>query len=352
MKGSIKKFILRSLLASLPFFLLVAFYAFRDPFHVVHPIISNSDGRDSVVAGNNAGFVSVETYLAHNSEQHYDSFIFGSSMSQNFKARDWQQHIGNDASILHFDQSSETLEGMINKMRFLNEHGTTIKNALIVIEEKMLRRHPVENDILYAQHPATTGAHNWFNFHCIFFNALRNTSMLKKTILNKIDEEKEQQKRQLNDEVADRTDINNEVYYSIIDSLLEHDPSKFFTPERLASRIHAKLPGQVGPAINEELETQLKTIKEILDKNKTIFLVLVPPCNYKQTLMKPDLWVMKSIFGQDKVHDFSSAEGYVNNEFFYYDKMGHLISAKCKVLLDSAYQEQASPSLKNPFYRL
>ena len=321
MKGSIKKFILRSLLASLPFFLLVAFYVFRDPFHVVHPIISNSDGRDSVVAGNNAGFVSVETYLAHNSEQHYDSFIFGSSMSQNFKARDWQQHIGNDASILHFDQ-------------------------------KMLRRHPVENDILYAQHPATTGAHNWFNFHCIFFNALRNTSMLKKTILNKIDEEKEQQKRQLNDEVADRTDINNEVYYSIIDSLLEHDPSKFFTPERLATRIHAKLPGQVGPAINEELETQLKTIKEILDKNKTNYLVLVPPCNYKQTLMKPDLWVMKSIFGQDKVYDFSSAEDYVNNEFFYYDKMGHLISAKCKVLLDSAYQEQASPSLKNPFYRL
>ncbi len=352
MKGTLKKFILRTLLAALPVFIMVAFYIVRDPFHVVHPVVNNSDGRDSVIAGNNAGFVSVETYLAHNNERHYDSFIFGSSMSQNFKARDWQKHIGSNASILHFDASSETLEGMINKMNFLNEHGTTIKNALIVIEEKMLRRHPVENDILYAQHPATAGMDKWFNFHCIFFNALRNTTMLKKTILNTIDKEKEQQKSELNDEVADRIDIINENFYSIIDSLIEHDPGKFFTPERLAARQHARLPAQIVPAITQEVEAQLLTIKKILDKNGTCFLILVPPCNYKQTLMEPDLWALKSVFGHDKVHDFSSAIGYVNNELLYYDLMGHLISAKCKVLLDSAYKELESPSLPNPYYQI
>ena len=352
MNRPIKKFVLRTLLAALPVFLLVAFYIVRDPFHVVHPVTKNAAQCDSVIAGNNAGFTSVETYLAHDSEQHYDSFIFGSSMSQNFKARYWQPYIGKDASILHFDQSAETLEGIINKMRFLNEHGTTIKNALIVIEEKLLRLKPVENDILFAQHPSTTSACNWFNFHCIFFNALRNTTMLRKALLNSFDKENELKKKELNDRIADRIDITNEVYYPIIDSLIEHDPGKFFTPERLASRLHAVLPAQLAPAIDEKVEAQLLTIKELLESNGTNYIIIVPPCNHKPSLMETDLWVMKAVFGQDKVHDFSSTPRYINNERLYYDRDAHLITAECKVLLDIAYKEQASKSISNPYFRL
>lgn len=352
MKPSIKTFVFRTLLATLPVMLMLAFYIVQDPFHVVHPVTRDADGRDSVIAGNNACYTSVETYIAHDGEQHYDSFIFGSSMSQNYKAEYWRPYIGNDASILHFDASAETLEGILNKMKFLNRHGTTIKNALIVIDEEMLRLKPKENDILYVQHPSTTGVHNWFNFHSIFFNAARNTSVLKKMLNNTDDQERELAKKTLNEEIADRIDVSNEIYYPIIDSLIEHDPAKFFTQQRLAARKHVHLPKQTVPAINDDVEAQLLDIKELLDKNRTNYIVLVPPCNYKPTLMAADLWALKAIFGDKRVHDFSNAQGYVNNELFYYDKMGHLISAKCKILLDSAYNEQQQASLHNPYYRL
>ena len=82
MNPGINKFIMRTLVAALPLLLLVGIYVVRDPFHVVHPVASTEHG-DSVVAGNNAGVIAVQTYLAHNCERRYDSFIFGSSMSQN-----------------------------------------------------------------------------------------------------------------------------------------------------------------------------------------------------------------------------------------------------------------------------
>lgn len=349
MNPGIKKFIMRSLVAALPLLLLVGIYVVRDPFHVVHPVASTEHG-DSVVAGNNAGVIAVQTYLAHNCERRYDSFIFGSSMSQNYKAAYWQPYIDKNASILHFDASGESLDGIINKMRFLNEHGSTIKNALIIIEEEMLHRPPHENEILYVQHPATSGASRWFHFHTLFFNAFRNLDMVKEVLQGTNDVVSDNVIK--NGDVPNRIEPINENYYHHIDSLIEHDPSKFFTPQRLAGRQHAMLPFHNEPAINEVVEAKLRTIKEFLVKNKTKYIILVPPCNVKPQLKPQDLWVMRAIFGQEHVHDFSGAEGYVGNELFYYDKSAHLTSAQCKVLLDSAYKEQHTASLHNPYYRL
>lgn len=352
MDGSLKKFIMRTMLATVPVVVFVIVYAVCDPFHVVHPVTRDALGRDSVIAGNNAGFVAVETFLAHNSERHYNSFILGSSMSQGFKASYWQPYLDKGASILHLDASGETIEGVINKIKFLDRHKAVIKNALIVIDEEMLRRRPIETDILYAQHPSTTAPQHWFNFHCIYLNAARNTDVIKKMFFDNIVLEKAQECKASSAPIANRIDIINENYYPVIDSLIEHAPNKFFTAERLAARKHISFPAQVAPAVNDKVEAQLLAIKAILDKNATNYIILIPPCNYKPSLMASDLWTMKAIFGQDKVHDFSRAQGYVNNELLYYDKMGHLISAKCKVLLDSAYREQSSHSLHSPFYRL
>lgn len=347
MKKTIKKFLLLTTLAALPLIVLVAIYVICDPFHVVHPITKNAAGQDSVITGNNAGFMAVETYLIHDKDLHFDSFIFGSSMSQNYKASYWKPYIDQDASILHFDASGESLEGMINKMNFLNKHGSTIKNALIIIEVEMLGRPTHDNDIRYAQHPATTGFFDWFHFHTMYFNAFRNINQLKKVFTN----------QPLEDEVIDpieaaaRYDSINEVYYPVIDSLIVHDPNKFFTQQRLASRKHARLPAPATQVINEKVEKQLRIIKAILDKNKTNYIIIVPPCNIKPKLEWADLWLMQSIFGEDKVHNFSDAPDYVGNEYFYYDEPSHLISAKCKDILDSAYHEQAIPRLRNPYFK-
>ena len=345
MKDSLKKFTLLSLLAATPIIAFVTFYAISDPFHVVHPITKTADGRDSVIVGNNTGFATIETFLTHNKAQHYDSFIFGSSMAQNFKTSYWKPYIDSTASTIHFDASGETLDGIINKMQFLNRHGSQIKNALIIMEERMLHRPVNNNSILYAQHPATTGYHNWFNFHTIFFNAFRNFEIIDNTLNNRPLES-------LNEDtpIPDRIEIINEYYYAHIDSILAVDPSKFFTPSRLAKRSYYYLPQPIKPAIDETVEAKLRRIKSLLDKNDTHYIIIVPPCNKRLQLMEEDLWILKSIFGQQHVHNFSSMDKYVGNELYYYDNNTHLISSQCKLLVDSAYKEEAVSAVKNPYY--
>ncbi len=352
MRNSIKKFCLRTLLAASPVFLFMAFYAAVDPFHIVHPLTSDAHGRDSVAVGNNAGFTSVETYLLYNDQYHYDSFIFGSSMSQNFKASYWKPHLDSTASILHFDASSETLTGIINRMRFLNAHGTTIKNALIVIENEMLGRQPAEDDILYVQHPSTTGRINWFKVHSMFFNAFVNLDQVKYALWRGKYEGEMRSEGIINEIAPDRIGHLNEMYYGKIDSIIACNPDQFFTPERLSQRKHARLPSASPSAITDDVEAQLKTIKEILDNNHTRYIIIVPPLNNKPQLMWSDLWVMKSIFGQNNVHDFSSHPELVFNERVYYDNRGHLISSKCKMLLDSAYHELHHHAINNPYFRM
>ncbi|MBO4721328.1 MAG: hypothetical protein J5629_00165 [Muribaculaceae bacterium] len=352
MKDSIKKFCLRTLLAVSPVLLFMAFYAIVDPFHIVHPISSDSQGQDSIIVGNNAGFTSIETYLLYNDQYHYDSFIFGSSMSQNFKASYWMPYLDSTASILHFDASMETFTGIINKMRFLNNHGNTIKNALIVIEVEMLGRQPSEDDILYIQHPATTGAINWFHVHTQFIKAFCDLNQVKYALFPSQSNNDLQQDGIVSEIAPNRVPHLNEMYYGEIDSIIATSPDKFFTPERLAQRKRVRLPSASQPTIDEAVETQLKTIKEILDKNKSNYIIIVPPRATNPQLTWQDLWVMKSIFGEDKVHDFSSHPEFVNDERVYYDKAAHLISSKCKILLDSAYYNQQHNAIKNPYFKL
>ena len=352
MKDSMKKFVLRTLIAVLPILLFIALYAFVDPFHIVNPITRDTNGRDSVMVGNNAGFASVETYLLNDNKYHYDSFILGSSMSQNFKASYWKPYLDSTASILHFDASSETLTGIINKMRFLNKHSTTIKNALIVIETEMLGRQPVDDDILFIQHPATSGERNWFKFHLLHLNAFRDITQVKYALFPERYKAEMHQKKMITNIAPNRIAHLNEMFYGEIDSIISVCPDKYFTPKLLAERKHVILPSATQYSIDEQVELQLKQIKSILDSNNTNYIIIIPPCNNRPQLSYRDLWVMKSIFGEDKVHNFSNHPDFVFNERVYYDNLGHLISAKCKILLDSAYYEQHHHPIVNPYFKL
>ena len=352
MKDSIQKFVLRTLLAALPVFLFIAFYASVDPFHVIDPVTPDGHGRDSVIVGANAGFTSIETYLHYNDQYRYDSFIFGSSMSQNYKASYWKPYVGDSASILHFDASNETLAGIINKMRFLNNHGSTIKNALIVIEVMMLDRQPCEDDILFVQHPRATWALNWVKVNGLFLNAFRDLNQVKRALMPSLCE-KQVQNEGIISGVAPPGRIGhlNEMYYAEFDSIIAHNPDEYYTPERLKRIRRIVLPSVTPPAIDEDVEAQLRTIKDILNRNHTHYMIIVPPCGTNPRLTWHDLWMMRSIFGEERVHDYSGVPELVNNERVYYDHAAHLISAKCKMLLDSAYHDMATRGIKNPYYR-
>ena len=157
-----KRFVLRSLVALLPVLLLVALYVIKDPFHVLRPGDGAATPGDTVALTVNTGYQSVETFKRHNAELHYDSFIFGSSLSGYYRVGDWKKHLPEDASPIHFNASRETLQGILNKLHFLASRGVHVAHALIVLEDEMLQRKPLDSDVLYVQHPQTTPKVSWW----------------------------------------------------------------------------------------------------------------------------------------------------------------------------------------------
>ena len=102
-RKGIKEFILRVLLAASPLALFLALYVVLDPFGVVHRYDGVSvESGDSLERIPNKRYVAVEGLKYHSLERHYDSFIFGSSLSTNFTARQWVRHLPDSAHIYHF----------------------------------------------------------------------------------------------------------------------------------------------------------------------------------------------------------------------------------------------------------
>ena len=339
-KRPLLRFIVKSLLAAAPVLAVAALYLWRDPFGVVHPYERAFTVVDGVAVNKNAGFVAVESFKRHNARLHYNAFILGSSMSQYYRAQWWQRHLPPQASVCHLDASMETVEGLLNKMRFVNRHGARIEHALIVMEEEMLHREPSTTRLLWLQHPATTPQHDWLDFHNAFFNAFKQWPYFKFAIAPHRYAHELEQRGMMTGDIPARIEDINESYYPVLDSLIEHHPEQFFTPSKLAGMRHTELPQPIRPAIEGKRLRQLLALRALLERNRTSFIIIVPPRYHRPTLHPVDLAMLRQIFGVENVHDFSRDSALNDNPRLYYDQPAHLIASRCKLLLDSAYCEK------------
>lgn len=343
-KYGMKRFVLLSLLALLPALLVVALYLIKDPFHVLKPY----DGKiynpgDSLSLTINWGHVSVESYKFFDPQGHYDSFIFGSSLSGYYLIKDWAPHLPADARPFHFNASRETLHGILNKLNWLTNKGVKIKNALIVMEDEMLMRQPLDNDVLFVQHPQTAREVSWWKFHQLFFNAYRRPAIVAYLLCPGPMTVRVLDEGYATRDVSNRIESINEGYYAWADSVIAVNPEVFFTPEHIAQY---SLPLKQMPCpekINHEVKELLKEIKAVLDRQGTDYQIIIPPHYGYEAIDSRDLYKMEQIFGAERVHDYSHDAELGSNVHYYYDD-GHLVAQQCARLMDSAYNTVSLPS--------
>jgi hypothetical protein len=350
MRSQFTKFILRSLIALLPAIIMVTVYAVIDPFHVIHSYHAAYNMNDTVALSNNSGYIATEVYKLYRKSRHFDSFIFGSSMSQNFKAAYWQKYLPKNASICHYDASMETVEGIVNKIKYINYKGDTVKNALIIIEEEMLHRNPMEENFLYVQHYDVKPGFNWLHFQSLFFNIYKNPDFIKYSINPAANVKRMIANKFVTTDIPNRIEDINENYYAKFDYQIDHQPDKFFTTKRMAKRIYFSMAQPYNSMITGHLLDELNTLAILLKKNHTNYRIIIPPRYQRPQLNDYDLFILQQIFGQQHVYDFSHDEVLSNNLHYYYDDAAHLISKYCKQILDSSYCEPTN-YIKSPYLR-
>lgn len=344
-KHGMKRFVLLSLLALLPVLLMVAIYIIRDPFHVIMPYNGSiNNTADTVQLTVNTGYFSTEAFKYFEPTRHYDSFIMGSSLSGYYRIQDWVRHLPDSVSAFHFNASRETLIGIRNKLNYLVANGATIKHVLIVMEDEMLKRQPIDQDVLFVQHPQTASNVSWWEFHQLYFNAFRHPELAAYTIWpNATTTRLALEKGYATTYIPDRIEELNEGYYGWADSIIDCNPEAFFTPEHLARYAQPMRLMPCPDKITPTVETLLNDIATILRNQGTDYQIIIPPHYAWEPISSHDLYMLELIFGQQRVHDYSHDPEMGSDLHYYYDD-GHLIARECARLMDSAYHAASLPS--------
>ena len=342
-RKGIKQFILRVLLAASPLALFLALYVVLDPFGVVHRYDGVSvEAGDSLERIPNKRYVAVEGLKYHGLVRHYDSFIFGSSLSTNFTVRQWGRHLPDSAHIYHFTAGAEPLEGIRDELRYLFDHGQDVRHVLLVMEEEMFRRPKRYREMPYVPHYEVSPEVSWLDFHMVHFNAYRDPELFLYSLWPELVADKLVPDGKMQPvPVSGHDELANEDRNDAKDSLILADPDSYFSTMPWLVEMQA-LPNPMPLVITGESEVLLREIAAMLTEYHVDYCIIVPPRFRTQGLLPLDRAVLSEIMGTRHVHDFSWDSVLVHDLHSYYDGM-HILIHRCTELIDRSYQEQELP---------
>lgn len=339
MKPGLKKFILRSLLALSPVAAYVALYAALDPFKVIRSYngVSIAPG-DSLERIPNKRYVAIEGLKYYNPQHHYDSFIFGSSISSNFTAEAWKRHLPPDASVYHFTAGANTLTGIRDELRYLIDHGYNIRHALFIMEDEMFQRKPRVNEMPYVPHYDVSPEVSPLQFHFVHFNAFRDPYMMLYNVApwpglgsQLVRDGK------MATIPSGRDEVLNEDSSWGLDSVILNDPKSYYRPMQWLINMQP-LPNPMPLSIDASNEPVLREIAELLNKNHIEYVIIVPPRFRSQPMSPIDRAALCEIMGTEHVKDFSNDSTLIHDLESYYDGI-HILTHRCSEMIDRSYSE-------------
>jgi hypothetical protein len=310
-------FLKRILFFCLPFLILFLIYIVTDPFKVIYNYDNYYERGDCTFI--NRDYVSTQMYLNNSRKYIYDSFIFGSSTSLFLPPRIWGKYINTSNYMFSFDASGENIAGIWSKIKFINNSGNRIKNALLVFDTDVtFRKFKNEGHIFmkhYKVYPSSA-----LNFQYRSFLSFLNVKYLTAIVHYKISNHFYPYMRNiLEDRIYDYNLITNEEYEIGPDSELKRDSLDYYEKRKNMFIRYNSKPQEIYPQINEGHILMLKEIKEIFVNDSTNYRIVITPLYNQINFNNNDLEILQTIFGERNVFDFSGVNEYTEKVSNYYD---------------------------------
>lgn len=337
-RSGLRRYLRRILLFFAPFLLVLALYFVLDPFKVLRDYeryyISGTP--DYVVL--NRSHVSTETFLHGHPRHGYDSFIFGNSRSLFFRAADWRRHIGKDASVFHFDGSDESLFTLHRKVKFLREHNVPMRHALLVVDHSVLYWAEERQGHLIATPPRLMQWSNLLTFHGSFLLAYLDPRFLLAYydfMLFGTFRDYMRDHNVLNAEPMIYDASTNEVSYPQFDRAIV--AGRYYTDKRMKP-LHRGVdpPVPYVPCLGTEHTRLLRELQRWFSAAGTEVRVIVSPLYNQRSLHPQDVRILKSVFGETRVFDFSGVNP-ITADYRNYYEASHYRPSTAAALLDSVY---------------
>ena len=318
----------------LPLLAVIILYLVIDPFKVIHNDVNTYNDNSNYQVETNRDYQSTELFVSNYKKYNYNSFIFGSSRSYFYKSKSWQKHI--NGSIFHFNASGETIYGINKKMKFLEELNVEIKNAIIVLDVDVLGTVRNNKGHIFIKHPLTS-KESKLMFHVKMFMGFFPKAVIAHTDFYFTQKLKPYMKKYgISAKTVQIDKQTNDFWVFEEDNNISKDSISFYKAKkdifykRNGNLIYSK------PYIFREQIKLLNEIKSILIKNKTKYKIVISPLYNQEKFAKADLMILKNIFGNNCVYDFSGKNKYTNDYMNYYET-SHYRPNIANLIIDSLY---------------
>lgn len=298
--------------------MLVTYFVF-DPFKILY----NYGDKLFVKSGTIDGFtlnrdvVATELFLQKKDKLGYNSFICGNSRATAFRSIEWKKHLSTNAVPFHFIGSGETLFAIWKKIQFIDKLGNPINNVLFVFDHELLSGDKNGTGVIGIRHPKTTGEYLYFHStHLIEYITTDFFVQFLDYRLNK-------KKRPYMDKLFDN-DSRGLIFDDGPNDWIHHGREVAIRSDSLGyykknARVFYKRDTSsrfAEQVIGKNQKRMLEEIKQILNKRKSDYKIVISPLYDQKKLHEQDLLFLNQVFGTENVFNFSGQNeitSYVGN---------------------------------------
>lgn len=311
------RLLLKLAVLSLPLDICLATYICSDPFRVLHHYDDFYSGHEVHL---NRDYVSTEVFLRQVDRCRYDSFIFGNSRTMAFLTSDWTKWIDSQAAF-HFDSSFESLFGITGKLRLIDRKGVPLRNALILLDYGTLKGTTDRYEALFVKHPEVSG-NAWLPFQLTFVKAyLSPTCCLPYMAQKLFGVQIPGFRGPFHAEHVRYDPVTNDIGVQELEQQIAADPESYYgsRESEFPPAIEDSPSAVDNPANGNTVRELLEELRRILARHGTHYRIVINPLWDKSRLNPADLKVLVSLFGKERVFDFSGVNHITVDKHNYYE---------------------------------
>ena len=306
--------------------MILLVFVIWDPFHLLWPVDS------PLVKGALMNDRLFQTRWLLERRGRYDAFIAGSSRSKAFRTTAWATYLPADAHPFHLGVNDESLFGMAGKLAFIEREGYALRHVLLIVDRRILERAANPAPHIFREHPAVSGEAPGA-YYKRYFVAFLDPRFLYAYGVWRTTGRSVDRTRMWVEDFEYLRDTGDHIY-TAMESERTSDPRGYY--ERRAAIFQRPAARQGEPVVGLEAQRLLREIAALLRRQRSELRVVVTP-NFDQVpLAGEDLIALQTIFGADRVWDFSGVNKFTSDIHNYYEER-HFIPSVANEILATIY---------------
>jgi len=331
----LKTFIFKISIFSLPFLLLFLVYIGTDPFKVLYRYQNYYPPREHQYIILNRDRITTESLIRNYPLYLYDSYIFGNSRSYFYRTNEWSKLI-NSNKIFHFNANDESLYGVVQKLKYIDDNKLNFSNALFVFDSGLLKQDAPNTGHLFIKHPVYTHQ-SWIEYHTEFLKAFFEPRFLIAYLdLLITGTFKGYMRKVMSDKIYDYNLAHNELFLNDEELKIEKDSIGYYQKKKKVFYTRTPVKQYDASILKMEQQLLLKELSFLLSKNRVNFKIIISPLYDQKKMNAADFKYLQKLFGAENVFDFSGQNAITASPGNYYED-SHYRTFVATQLMQSVY---------------